>query len=302
MRVSSTALAAAVALAAIGCSDSPSEVSTEEAAVLQAYADVDPGYLDEDPGGEGLELSPALTATGTVFAAPGDPYVAPERWGRRRAHERPSRDRRVVVEGDTARVAVAVHFRGVLLVDSTHDGVANPGAKRMHETLQQRAVFVKDTEARRGWRLIGISLGNVVDTDPARRTVEVASVAVEVNGQQLGEVTDPGQIFRVGNGIPELRVGDSVVVTAQVRNATGTDLVPPTQVFLHLRHHRANTDAWGRILMHLNDDGSWTMGWRVRRAGIARMAVDAIDSEALQTQSGDNYRANIWAFPYRAIP
>ena len=36
--------------------------------------------------------------------------------------------------------------------------------------------------------------------------------------------------------------------------------------------------------------------------GIARMAVDAIDSEALQTQSGDNYRANIWAFPYRAMP
>ena len=34
-------------------------------------------------------------------------------------------------------------------------------------------------------------------------------------------------------------------------------------------------------------------------AGIGRLAVDALDSESLQTQSGDNYRANIWAVPYR---
>jgi hypothetical protein len=54
--------------------------------------------------------------------------------------------------------------------------------------------------------------------------------------------------------------------------------------------------------MRNNGDGTWTVGWKVRRPGIARMAVDAIDSEALQTQSGDNYRANIWAFPYRAMP
>jgi hypothetical protein len=302
MRVSSTVLVAAVALAATACSDSPTEISTEESTVLQAYADVDPGYLDEDPGGDLLEISPTLSSTGSVFAAPGDPYIAPERWGRRRAPDRPSHERRVIIEGDTAKVAVAVHFRGVFRVDTTFDGVANPGAKRMHETLQQRAVFVKDPDARRGWRLIGLSIGNVVDTDPARRTVEITGLAVDVNGVRIGEVTDPAQIFRVAGGVPELRMGDSVVVTARVRNATGTNLVPPTQVFLHVRHHRANTDTWGRILMHLNDDGGWTLGWRVRRPGIARMAVDAIDSEALQTQSGDNYRANIWAFPYRAIP
>lgn len=302
MRVFPVAFVAAAAIAATACSDSPSEVSSEEASVLQAYTDVDPGFLDEDPGGDTLELSPALTPASTLFAAPGDPYVAPERWGRRRALERPSRDRRVVIEGDTAKVSVAVHFRGAFLVDTTFDGVPNPGAKRMHETLQQRAVFVKDPSAPRGWRLIGLSLGNVVLTDPARRTVEITSVAVDVNGEPIVEVTDPAQIHRLDGGIPQLRVGDSVEVTVKVRNTTGTDLVPPTQAFLHLRHHRPDSDSWGRILMQLNDDGSWTMGWRVRRPGIARMAIDAIDSEALQTQSGDNYRANIWAFPYRAMP
>lgn len=124
---------------------------------------------------------------------------------------------------------------------------------------------------------------------------------VSVNGTEVGEVTDPTQLFRVQGDVPELHVGDSIVVTVGVRNSTGTDLVPPTQVFLHVRHHRADQDRWGRILMRLADDGTWSMGWTVRRPGIARMAVDAIDSEALQTQTGDNYRANIWAFPYRAI-
>jgi hypothetical protein len=187
-------------------------------------------------------------------------------------------------------------------VDTTFDGVPNPGAKRMHETLRHHAVFVKDDTAPRGWRLIGMSIGNIVDTDPAKRTVEITSMAVEVNGVSVGEVTDPNQVYPVEGGVPQLHMGDSVVVTVAVDNTTGTDLVPPTQLFLHLRHCRADRDDWFRIPMHDNGDGTWSLGWTVRRPGIARMAVDAIDSEALQTQSGDNYRANIWAFPYRALP
>lgn len=303
MRTLPTALLAAAALAASACSsDAPSGVSTDQAAVEQAYLDADAGYFDENPGGDDILLSPALTSSGSTFGAPGDPYVAPERWGRRRAADRPSRDRVVVIEGDTARVFVAVRFRGRFLVDTTHDGVPNPAAKRMHETLRHRAVFVKDETAPRGWRLIAMSIGDVVDTDPARRTVEITSLKVRVNGAEVGEVTGPEQLFRVGSGVPQFRLGDSVEVTATVRNTTGTDLVPPTQLFLHVRHHRADADLWGRFQMRDHGDGSWSIGWTVRRPGIARMAVDAIDSEALQTQSGDNYRANIWAFPYRAIP
>jgi len=288
-------------MAATACSDAPSGVSSDEAAVQQAYLDVDPGYFDENPGGDDLFLSPVLTSSSTLFSAPGDPYVAPERWGRRRALEAPSRDRVVVIEGDTAKVFVAVRFRGRFLVDTTFDDIANPGAKRMHETLRHRAVFVKDDSAPRGWRLVAVSLGDIVDTDPARRTVEITSLTVAVNGTQVGEVTSPTQLFRVEGGVPQLHVGDSVVVIAAVQNATGTDLVPATQLFLHVRHNRADQDLWGRFQMADNGDGTWTLGWTVRRPGIARMAVDAIDSEALQTQSGDNYRANIWAFPYRAI-
>ncbi len=301
MRFHTTALLAAAALAATACTDAPTGTSSEEAAVEQAYLDVDAGYFDENPGGDELLESPLLTSSSDLFSAPGDPYVAPEHWGRRRADERPSRDRVVVIEGDTAKVFVAVRFRGLFLVDTTFDGIVNPGAKRMHETLRHHAVFVKDEDAPRGWRLIAMTLGNVVDSDPAQRTVEIASMTVAVNGTDVGTVTDPNQLFRVQGGVPELHVGDSVVVTVGVRNTTGTNLVPPTQVFLHIRHHRANTDFWGRIQMRPRDDGTWSIGWTVRRPGIARMAVDAIDSEALQTQSGDNYRANIWAFPYRAV-
>lgn len=301
MRLSATALLAAAAITATACSDTPTEPTTAESAVEQAYFDADSGYFDENPGGDDLELSPALTSASTLFTAPGDAYIAPERWGRRRAQEHPRREYRVVIEGDTAKLAVAIQFRGVLRVDTTFDGIANPGAKRMDETLRHRAVFVKDRTAARGWRLIGLSLGNIEATDPVDRTVVITSLSVEVNGAPIGTVTDPDQIFRLDGGVPRLHLGDSVVVTAAVDNTTGTDLAPPTQVFLHVRHHRGNTDAWARIPMQDNGDGTWTIGWTVRRTGIARMAVDALDSETLQTQSGDNYRANIWAFPYRAI-
>jgi len=302
MRFHPTALLVATALATAACSDAPTGSSSEDTAVQQAYLDVNAGYFDEDPGGDVILASPLLTSASTLFSSPGDPYVAPERWGRRRADERPSRDRVVVIEGDTARIAVAVRFRGVFLVDTTFDGVVNPDAKRMHETLRHHAVFVKDDSAPRGWRLIAMSIGNIVDTDPARRTVEITSLTIAVNGTEVGAVSDPNQLLRVQGGVPELRLGDSVMVTVRVRNTTGTDLAPPTQVFLHVRHHRPDQDLWGRFQMQPNQDGTWSIGWTVRRLGIARMAVDAIDSEALQTESGDNYRANIWAFPYRAIP
>lgn len=301
MRVHPTALLAAVALAATACgSDTPSGSSSEETAVQQAYLDVDPGYFEENPGGDELLPNPVLTSSPTLFSAPGDPFVAPDHWGRRRLQTRPSRDRVVVIEGDTAKVAVAVRFNGHFLVDTTFDGVLNPGAKPLHETLRHLAVFVKDTAAPRGWRLVGLSIGNIVNTDAARRTVEITALTVQVNGVPVGELTDPNHIFPVDAGVPELHVGDSVVVTVAVTNTTGTDLVPPTQLFLHVRHCRADRDDWFRIPMQNNGDGTWTVGWTVRRPGIARMAVDAIDSEALQTQSGDNYRANLWAFPYRA--
>lgn len=300
MRVTTTALMAALVLGAAACSDdSPSGVSSDETAVQQALGDVDPGYFDENPGGDSLtDVIPASPVA--LNLAPGDPYVAPAAWGRHRRQARPARDRVIVIEGDTARVAVAVRFNGVLLVDSTHDDVRNPGHKPFHETLRHHAVLVRDSAATHGWRLVGMSIGNIVNTAPDERTVRITSMAVSVNGTQVGVLTDPSHIFPV-DGVPQLHVGDSVSVTVAVDNTTGTDLAPPTQVFLHVRHCRENGTDWVRIHMLDNGDGTFTIGWRVRRPGIGRMAVDALDSETLQTQTGDNYRANLWAFPYRAV-
>jgi hypothetical protein len=302
MRRYSTALLAAAALAVAACSDSTGGSTSAESAVQQAYLDADPGYFDDNPGGDSVLSTPPLAPAAPLLTSPGDPYVAPERWGRHRAAQRPSRDIVVVIEGDTARVGVAVHFRGVILVDTTFDGIPNPGAKPMREVLQHRAVFVRDDAAPHGWRLVAMTIGNIVDADPARRTVRITSLSVAVNGVEAGHIDDPGQLLRVDAGVPQLHVGDSVTVTASVVNTTGTDLVPPTQLFLHVRHARMDRDVWVRIPMQGNGDGTFTVGWTVRRTGIARMAVDALDSETLQTESGDNYRANIWAFPYRAVP
>lgn len=82
MRIHSTAFLAALALTATACSDdAPTGVSGDEAAVQQAYLDVDAGYFDENPGGDDFPEGAALTSSPGLYSAPGDPYVAPEHGG-----------------------------------------------------------------------------------------------------------------------------------------------------------------------------------------------------------------------------
>jgi hypothetical protein len=299
MRAHFPLLLAAVAFGAAACSDDSSGVSGDEAAVLQEYDASDAGYFEEDPGGDGALENAMPVAASAVFPAPGDPFVAPEHWGRRRFAQRPSRDRVVVIQGDTAFVRHAVRFDGRFLVDSTHDGLLNPGAKPLRETMRHRAVFVRDDTRPHGWRLVGMSLGHFFATDPDHRTVRITAVTVNVNGTDVAVITDPDHLYRLEDGLPHVSVGDSITVTVAVSNTTGTALVPPTQVFLHVRHSRAESDSWRRLPMADNGNGTWTAGWTARRTGIGRLAVDALDSESLQTQAGDDYRANLWAVPYR---
>jgi hypothetical protein len=103
-------------------------------------------------------------------------------------------------------------------------------------------------------------------------------------------------------GLPGCEPDDTITVTAFVTNSTGTNLTPPTRVFLHVRNNNADSDGWRRILMTDNGDGSWSTRWRVRRRGFARFLVDALDAQTLQTEHGDDYRSSLWGVPYRALP
>jgi hypothetical protein len=51
--------------------------------------------------------------------------------------------------------------------------------------------------------------------------------------------------------------------------------------------------------MRRRDDGVFVRHWIVRFAGRERMVVDAIDSQAFNTDVEDDYRASGWGIPYR---
>jgi hypothetical protein len=136
-------------------------------------------------------------------------------------------------------------------------------------------------------------------TDAAARTVRITRVVVAVNGDTKLDVSDPTALFDVDNRIPRLHLGDSVSVFAEIENTTGVDNVPPTFVFLHVYHHGPAARGWVRIPMRQRADGVFVRHWIVRFAGRERMVVDAIDSQAFNTDTEDDYRANSWGSPYR---
>lgn len=289
----------ALALGTAGCGTDENSLSVDEQAVLQTLNEEAPAWTEESPGVDGAVADSAgAPSPAGLFFAPGDTFHPPAFWGRfRRAHS-PSRQRVVVIEGDTARVNVTVAFNGVFVVDSTLDGIRNPGSKPLHETAHQRALFVRDTTAPRGWRLLGISVRRFQNSAAEERTVNITSVAVTKNSDAPKVLDDP-EAFLSPESLTSLAVGDTLAVVVAVTNSTGTDLVPPTQLFIHVRHFQAGDDHWVRFPMRRADDGTYRATWVVRRPGAAIIAVDALDSETLTTQSGDDYRSDLWAVPVR---
>lgn len=286
-----------LALGIAACGDQESDLTADQQAVLQSLAESAPAWVEESPGSEGpaADLAAPMPGAGATLA-PGDTFSPPAFWGRLRRAEGPRRTRVVVIEGDTARVSIAVAFHGVLKVDTTFDGVANAGSKPIDETARQQALFVRDTAGPRGWRLIGISPRRFQNSAPAERTVNITSVAATRNSEAPRILTDPETLLAPG-AVSSIFAGDTLTVVVQVTNSTGTDLVPPTQMFVHVRHLQPGTDSWGRFPMQRQEDGSFRARWVVRRPGAGIIAVDALDSQTLATQSGNDYRSDLWAVP-----
>jgi hypothetical protein len=291
----------ALALGTAACADEESSFSADQQAVLQTLSDSLSAWTEESPGTDGAVADAAAPLPGELLLAPGDTFHPPVFWGRIRRAESPSRTRIVTIEGDTARVELRIAFHGVFKVDTTFDGVMNPGTKPLLETARQQAVFVRDSATTRGWRLVGLSVRRFQNTAPAERTVNITSIAVARNSGTPQVLTDPEALLSP-EALTSVTVGDTLTVVVTVTNTTGTDLVPPTQMFIHVRHLQPGIDAWRRFPMQRQDDGSFRAHWVVRRPGAALVAVDALDSMTLMTQSGDDYRSDLWGIPVRVDP
>ncbi len=297
-----------MAMAMWACADStgPGNATSQDQQGVQAALDLS-GFGGEDFGDLGAVAdfaAPPAFDLGIVRSAATDTVRAPRFWGRRRG--RPvSVVRDVVVTGDTARATITRRFEGVFVLRLGTDSTAVPTTKPLIESLVQRALLVRRpadsvtaTDSLR-WRLVALSPQEYRATRPASRTVQITHVTVSVNGQVKIDLTDPQALFRVGDQVPRLALGDTVVVTAEVSNTTGGDHFPATLVFLHVDRADPRGAAWRRERMGQTADGAYVRAWVVRVPGRARFAVDAIDAGTFTTASTDDYRANIWGVPFR---
>jgi hypothetical protein len=301
-----TILAAAAAVGLVACTDGPTAVDNatqqDRQEVISAL-DASGWFTDAfgvDGTAEDLNLAVSFNLSLTQVAVQ-DTVPLTQRWGRR--YGAPvSREYTVTVVGDTAEATAMVTFDGVFVLDRTRDGVANPTQKPLQEQAVQRATLVRRGAADssgRHWQLVALSPREWRMTDDATRTVHITRVVVAVNGETKLDVSDPTALFDIDHRIPRLHLGDSVSVLAEVDNTTGIDNVPPTFVFLHVYHYGPAARGWVRIPMRQRADGMFVRYWIVRFTGRERMVVDAIDSQAFNTDTENDYRANSWGIPYR---
>ena len=287
-----------------GGSEVPEDIRQELVSLLD-----ESGFFADDFGQAGATEG-ASTSSDAITGATASRVTAPRLWGRRRGV--PVR-RQITVEVDEeAGTAVAwkeIDFDGRFLLDITDDGQLNPTEKPLQETLRQHAEFerlereqVDERGRRRRWRLVKVSPAEFSMMDVAKQTVAISQVTIEVNGEILADITDPSAPLDVERGLPKLRRGDEVTVTAHVTNENVQN-TPPTFVFLHLFHASPNARLWLRLPMEEVDGepGVYQRSWTVRQTGRERIAVDAIDAETFTTQSEDDYRANIWGIPYLVL-
>ena len=290
----------AVALCGVACSDNASTgLNGDQAAVQAAYEGLT-GYTDPDFGDTGAVATASLTLGGAQ--AMQDTAIAPKYWGRLRVvpgGPRPIYTRDIVVQGDSAWVARSASFQGLFLVDTSADNVFNPTSKPLADGVRQRAVFVRDRLAPHGWRAVALTLLDWRNTALDRRTVQIDSVAVLVNGVATLQVSNPDSLIAVDRNVPLFRAGDTITVTMHVTNTTGSGFSPTTFGFLHVRHSDPLGIRWRRVEMIDDGNGKFERSWVARFTGRDRFVVDVIDAATLALGTADDYRSNEWGIPFR---
>jgi hypothetical protein len=294
--------AALVLIGAAACSDTTSP-ATDQTDVIASIADQFGAQMDTNFGVEGgatSDAAPTPAMPANLFAiTTADTAVLPAFWGRLRivpGGPKPILDRNVVIQGDTAKVTQTISFQGLFLVDTTKDSVFNPSSKPLAEGMTQSAVLVRDASMPHRWRAVSLTLQNWLPTSASVRTVAVTQITVKVNGITTITADTPDSLYTVGH-VLHLHVGDTVSVTASVTNSD-TTYSPTTFAFLHV-HHAFNDLFWHRVPMANNGNGTFSRTWIVRRTGVDRFIVDAINAAALERGTLNNYDANEWGIPYR---
>ncbi|MBI2837200.1 MAG: hypothetical protein HYX75_02730 [Acidobacteria bacterium] len=224
-----------------------------------------------------------------------DDATLPVAWGRK--WDDVSKTYTITVDGDTATAVVNVSNEGTLYVDLSDDGVKNPGTRSFSTKMSRTATLSKDSNGK--WKIESISVGVAGLADSSAQTVNVTSVTVDSSLS----ITDPTSEIDVDD-ILEAAPGEEIVVEATASNSTSSGLSPTTFVFLHSGpgYHRTQMTDDGTGADRAAGDGVYTASFTVPEGadyGRAHLAVDAIDSQTLQSESGPDYNWSVWLIGYR---
>jgi len=143
------AAAAALAGALVLACGEGTAPSSQQAQVLAAEQEQLGAMVDSAFGAGGATATDAAPSDAGFAAglAATTADTAPMFWGRLRVvpgGPRPVYHRDVTVQGDTARVEHDITFDGLLLVDTSADGVFNPTSKPLADQMTQHAVLVRE--------------------------------------------------------------------------------------------------------------------------------------------------------------
>ncbi|MEW6088500.1 MAG: choice-of-anchor X domain-containing protein [bacterium] len=263
--------------------------------------DEDESMMELSSKDDGFKLSPLSLIDTTL---PRAEYH--QRWRRQRTGlSNISKTLEFGKSGDTSycNITVARNITGLFWVDTTRDGIKNPGHKPFADTITHKWYFEKYPG--RGWHLAKISPREIKLTDTSKQKVFIDKIQVVSNGQTVIEITSPGQMI-LRDSLPLFTSGQEVKVMATVRN-TSPSYYPETFVFLHHFsafgiHKRLKMVDDGTNGDDIANDGIWTGTWRVWGNLRHYAVIDVLDSKCLQNQTDDDYNSNAWGLPYRVIP
>jgi len=260
-------------------------------------------FLD-DLAADGAVYAASVSAASVAGGAVADEVVAmaaegeavePVAWGRRRI-DPPERTIIIDQQGDVAHVTVATQITGELWVDTTDDGVRNPGSKPFAHTLHRSATYQRSGG---GWHLTAISPTDMPLADTTRQNVHIERVTASHAAGVIAEITDPTLELAVDD-LPTLRVGDTIVVSAQVAHDPGSEWTPDTFVYLHHDGRRDRMLDDGLNGDEHAGDGIYSHLYTLsNQVGRHFAVVDALDSATLQNETDDDYAAHGWGIPYR---
>lgn len=193
------------------------------------------------------------------------------------------------IEGNTAEVYVWTDWMGEFLVDTTQNGIPDPGSKPLHDVGERYAEFEKNQDG--NWELTRISPAEIHLYDSDEQTVSISSIHVWDTDEDVDlTITDPTELMNIED-VPVFEAGELVYVETAVENTSSYDWEPPHFVYLHF--------PGGRDLFYnTGDDIHFQGSWVPYNPGVHHAAIDIINSNCLQNETEDDYDSGAWALPY----